>query len=114
MFESLIVTLITALISGITIIAYRHPDGYKRIYFWLMGGIIIFIFILFFWDVAVLQGFYASSNYIKFGLHNDARKVVDTKLIILNKTFLKFSLVPIVMSYLYLLNYLHIIKNIKK
>jgi hypothetical protein len=61
MTESVVVTLALACLSGITLIAYRHPVSYKRLYAPLMCLVVLVWAVVFFFTAGYQHGFHVSA-----------------------------------------------------
>lgn len=116
MLETLITTLAVAAITGITIIAYRHPDGYKKIFPWLIGVMVVVMVIMMVWDLGVQQGYFAVSEFIEYEQYKDARAAINDKLLLYTEksSFTKLLGIMVIMSYFGLLNLLPLITNTTK
>lgn len=55
--DELITGAILAAASGLAFIAYRHPEAYARIYWWLMGLGAVVLALVLFWYAAVSQAY---------------------------------------------------------
>ena len=67
--EQLIVGLILALLTGLTILAYRHSQSYKLIVNWIMVPVLFVILGMAVWNVAVYK---THLNLISGGIYSFA------------------------------------------
>lgn len=86
--HELIVTLIVAGISGITFIAYKHPNGYSKISPWLFGVVNIIFVGTFIWGVGVMDGYFAVSDFLETDARDEAWQTVKKLNISQDKYFL--------------------------
>lgn len=54
--EILIYSLIVTAVSGLTFVAYRHPNGYKKIYSAIIPFIAVSLIIYFAWNLGMMYG----------------------------------------------------------
>lgn len=81
MIESLVVTFSAAAISGLTFLAYKHPDAYESIYKYLNGTLILSTFSVVLWNSAVSYTFIQISTVVResgYDIYSSAEKTVDS------------------------------------
>lgn len=103
--ETLITTLITALLTGLTILAYRHPNGYQKIYSWFS---VLFLAVVIggnAWNAGVAMGFSKIVSYIQAERLDLAAKTNDALMI--PQIYLWMMLLAF--FYFFGLNFLHLI-----
>jgi hypothetical protein len=74
--EQLVAGIGVAAISGITFLAYKHPDAYKKVF---IGLFVIFASVmvgLVIWDLSNLYAHLAAIHYIKIDKLEEAKKTV--------------------------------------
>ncbi len=108
--ETLITTLITALLTGLTILTYRHPDGYKKIYSYISILILVVIVSISSWNIGIGASFSKTVSYIQVEKFDLAEKMKDNLMVPLIYIWTVF----LVNFYLLGLQYLHLILKGKK
>jgi hypothetical protein len=90
--DAILATIVGAALTGITVFAYKHPNGYAKIFppliliaFATYGGIFI-------WNVSNSTAFHAVIHYVPFEKFDDAKKAVDDQKI-LNESIYYFSFI---------------------
>ncbi len=118
MIETLIVSLILAAISGVTFVAYKHPNGYRTIAKPLISITIVLCFFLVIWNLA---GLTTNIRILKKNLDtNSDAKISESSYLIesmnqnLNSIIKAFIVVISLDGYLMFLWFLHPILGLQK
>ena|SRR2546421_537687 len=74
--ETFIAGLLVASISGLALLAYRHPPGYKRLYIILMIAISAAYLLIGLWDIACEISYGQVITFLKDNAYDDARSAV--------------------------------------
>jgi len=75
--ESIIGPLIVAGMTGLAIIAYRHPDGYETLCWLLVGTVVLVAIGVVIWDVTASRAYLSVYDFIKDDGHDLAEKAID-------------------------------------
>jgi hypothetical protein len=75
MIETVAAGLIVAAATGLTILAYRHPPAYARLFPWLVGAVGVTCAAILVWDLALISAVGAT---IPFGYEPKLRKAIES------------------------------------
>lgn len=75
--ENLIQGLFVAAIGGLTYVAYKHPDGYSRMYWPLMGAVILSMTGILIWELGISAGLGALLPLLQDGKAEDALRATN-------------------------------------
>jgi len=74
--QTFIAGLLLATVSGVTVVAFRHPNGFARLFPYLLALMTILFLGLSTWHVAIE---YAWTNLLKFMAEDTLHEAVNTK-----------------------------------
>lgn len=103
MIETLATGLILAAVTGLTVIAYKHPQGYNRIHGYLYAGAVMIYIAVMAWSEGVGIAYSEVTKFIPVDKQDAARKAIDAVQVSFALTFFVFVGVAAYLIFLSLL-----------
>ena len=75
--QALFASVVVAVLTGLTVLAARHPDGYSRLFISIMTPLVIVTAAALVWNIAVITAFYTVTPFVEAGQHSDAKASVE-------------------------------------
>lgn len=63
--EQLVVGLILTMLTGLTYLAYKHPNAYQKLFSWIFISLLLIVIALHVWNVAIGKSFVSIISYIE-------------------------------------------------
>lgn len=101
--EQLIIALITAAVSALTFIAYKHPSGYRKIRPYIQNSITAVFFVCLSWNLGVSTGISEVQEFISPENFDEVGAIKDTLLIPFLVLILSYLIVQLYFTILFAL-----------
>lgn len=77
--QTFIIGLLLAFVSGVTVVAFKHPAGYARLFPYLLGVATMSFCGVVIWDIAVEMSWRSLESYIVQDKQNDAAAAIGRR-----------------------------------
>ena len=104
--QAVLVSIILAALTGLTILAYRHPEAFIKLFWPLIIIMNIALACVFAWDMGMSFGYRLVREYINQGSLNEASQVVDANKVFTGRLLLWYLGVAVYLTFLSVLHLL--------